>query len=141
MADDATTALADPARLEQVLLNLLSNANRYTPPKGKVSARTRSAKGGRIRIEIEDSGPGIPADQREHIFDAYFRVDRRDLPPVPGSGLGLAIARQLVELQDGRIWVEDCEHGGSRFCIELPAVPRRRASDQAPSLPASGTER
>ena len=140
VADDATTVLADPARLEQVLLNLLSNAHRYTPPKGKVSARTRSAKGGRIRIEIEDSGPGIPADQREHIFDAYFRVDRRDKPPAPGSGLGLAIARQLVELQGGRIWAEDCEGGGSRFCIELPAVPRRRASYQAPSLPESGTD-
>lgn len=141
VADDATTVLADPARLEQVLLNLLSNANRYTPPKGTVSARTRAAKGGRIRIEIEDSGPGIPADQREHIFDAYFRVDRGDQPPVPGSGLGLAIARQLVELQGGRIWAEDCEGGGSRFCIELPAVPRRRASDPAPSRSESGTDR
>jgi signal transduction histidine kinase len=133
VGDDATSVFADPARLEQVLLNLLSNANRYTPPGGTITARTRATGNGHIRIEVEDSGPGIPADQREHIFDAYFRVDRHDQPSVPGSGLGLAIARQLVELQNGRIWAEDREGGGSRFCVELPAVPRRRSTDQAPA--------
>ena len=125
VSDDATTVLADPARLEQVLLNLLSNANHYAPPRGRISVRTVTARGGRVRIEIEDSGPGIPADQREHIFDAYFRIDRHDLPPIPEFGLGLAVTRQLVELQDGRIWVEDCEGGGSRFCVELPAAITR----------------
>jgi len=141
VADDATSVFADPARLEQVLLNLLSNANRYTPPGGTVTARTRVTTNGHIRIEIEDSGPGIPADQREHIFDAYFRVDRTDQPAVPGSGLGLAIARQLIELQDGRIWAEDRESGGSTFCVELPAVPRRRSTDNIPSPAAPGSDR
>jgi len=118
---DADHVLADRDRLEQVLLNLLSNANRYTPAEGKVRVRARPAAGRRVQIEIEDSGPGIPADQREQIFDAYFRVEHRDRPSVPGSGLGLAVARQLVELHHGRIWVEDAPEG-SRFCVELPAA-------------------
>lgn len=124
VSDDAATVLADPGRLEQVMLNLLSNANRYTPESGSVSVRTSAAPGNRVRIEVNDSGPGIPADQHDRIFTPYFRVDRNDQPPVPGSGLGLAVARQLVELQAGRLWAQETEEGGSRFCVELPAAAR-----------------
>jgi len=140
LADDATMVLADPDRLEQILLNLLSNANRYTPANGRVSASTKKAKNGRIRIEIEGSGSGIPAEQREQIFGEYFRTDRHDQPSVLGSGIGLAITRQLIELQDGHIWAEDGEDDGTRFCVELPAVPRQRSSDQTLPLAKNGTD-
>ena len=140
VSDDAATVLADPGRLEQVMLNLLSNANRYTPAAGSVSVRTAAATGGRVRIEVDDSGPGIPADQRDQIFDPYFRIDRNDQPPVPGSGLGLAVARQLVELQAGRIWVQETEGGGSRFCVELPAAAPR-TNERPPALSERGVDR
>lgn len=115
---DSAVVQADRQRLEQVLLNLLSNAHRYTPLGGTISLRT-STNNGQIRIEIEDSGDGIPEALRERIFDPYYRVDRND-GTVHGSGLGLAVARQLIELQSGQIWVEAAPSGGARFCIELP---------------------
>ena len=110
--------LADRQRLEQVLLGLLSNANRYTPPGGTVAARSVAAEGN-VRIEVDDSGEGVPEGLRKRIFDPYYRVDRDDAT-VHGSGLGLAVARQLIELQSGRIWVEQSPAGGARFCVELP---------------------
>jgi signal transduction histidine kinase len=119
IGEGASRVVADRARLEQVLLNLLSNANRHTPPRGEVVARARQTEQRRLRIEVEDSGAGVPPEERERIFDPYYRVEQRD-QPVHGSGLGLAVARQLVELQHGRIWVEGREGGGSRFCVELP---------------------
>jgi signal transduction histidine kinase len=118
IGDGGAAVRADRARLEQVLLNLLSNAHRYTPLGGAVSLRTWAADG-RVRIEIDDSGEGVPEHLRERVFDPYYRVDRGDAT-VHGSGLGLAVARQLIELQSGRIWVEDAPTGGARFCVELP---------------------
>ena len=112
--------LADEQRLEQVLLNLVSNANRYTPAGGVVTLRARRSED-QIRIEVEDSGEGVPDELRERVFDAYYRVDR-DEATVHGSGLGLAVARQLIELQSGRIWVDESPAGGARFCIELPGI-------------------
>ena len=122
---------ADARALEQVLLNLLSNANRFTPEEGSVTARASLAEG-LVRIEVDDSGPGIDAADRAEIFQPFYRVQRDGAPEVPGSGLGLAVARRLIELQDGRIWVEDGPEQGSRFCIELAAleaaVPPNEAS-------------
>ncbi len=118
IGENGAAVEADRQRLEQVLLNLLSNAHRYTPPGGAIALRT-AATAGRVRIEVDDSGDGIPETLRERIFDPYYRVDRND-GTVHGSGLGLAVARRLIELQSGRIWVEDAPDGGARFCVELP---------------------
>ncbi|MEX2446458.1 MAG: ATP-binding protein [Dehalococcoidia bacterium] len=109
----------DHRHLEQVVLSLLSNANRHAPAGGRVVVRAARADDGRIRIEVEDSGPGIDAANRGRIFEPYYRVTPADGSTVPGSGLGLAIARRLVDLQGGRIWVEDGEVGGARFCVEV----------------------
>ncbi|MDA0351341.1 MAG: HAMP domain-containing sensor histidine kinase [Chloroflexi bacterium] len=135
IAEGATVIRADQQRLEQVLLNLLVNANRYTPLRGPVSLRA-VANDSVIRIEVDDSGEGIPANLRERIFDPYYRVDRSD-PAIHGSGLGLAVARQLIALQSGRIWVEDSPTGGARFCVELPRVIERPV---VPPLPTPDPE-
>jgi signal transduction histidine kinase len=115
--------LGDASALERVLLNLLSNANRFSPRGSAVTARVRDV-GGRARAEVHDAGPGVEADDRERIFEPFYRVQRPGAAVVPGSGLGLAVARRLVELQGGRIWVDPAPGGGSRFCIELPAAAR-----------------
>ena len=79
-----------------------------------------------MRIEIRDHGTGIAREDRERIFEPYFRVRGPAGETVPGSGLGLAVAKRLIEAQGGRIWVEDAEDGpGARFCIEVRAVAER----------------
>jgi signal transduction histidine kinase len=119
MPDGELLAIGDARALEQVMLNLLSNANRFTPARGAVTVRVASREG-RIRIEVQDSGPGIDPRDRQQIFDAFYRVHRSGAPEVPGSGLGLAVARRLTEMQGGRIWAEAAEGGtGSLFCVEL----------------------
>jgi signal transduction histidine kinase len=105
----------DRLRFEQVLINLLSNAQRYSPPGGRICVGTH-ARRGEIVIYVSDSGPGVPPEDREVIFEPFHRGDRS------GLGLGLAIAKSLVELHNGRIWVESGEGGqGSTFCVALPA--------------------
>ena len=130
IGEGATTVEADRERLEQVLLNLLSNAHRYTPQGGSISVRTLAVEG-QVRIEVDDSGEGIAEPLRERIFDPYYRVDRTD-GTVHGSGLGLAVARQLLELQGGRVWVEDAPARGARFCVELPAAERAHPPTDPP---------
>ena len=117
-----------------MLLNLLSNANRFTPEEGSVTARA-SLTEDRVRIEVDDSGPGIDPADRAQIFQPFYRVQRDGAPEVPGSGLGLAVARRLIELQDGRIWVEDGPEQGSRFCIELAALEAENAAGAASGRP------
>ena len=104
----------DRLRFEQVLINLLSNAQRYTPPGGHITVSTRLAPGEAL-VSVADSGPGISPEDRELIFEPFYRGDRS------GLGLGLAIAKSLVELHNGRIWVNDSDHHGSEFCVAVPA--------------------
>jgi signal transduction histidine kinase len=119
------SALADAGALEQLVMNLLSNANRHTPAGGSIVVRAADA-GARVRLEIEDSGPGVLPADRVRIFEPYYRVERRGVAPVPGSGLGLAVARRLAELQGGRVWVTEARSGsGACFCVELDASPVR----------------
>lgn len=114
--------LADGRAVEQVALNLLSNAHRFTPAGGAITLRA-AAHGADVVIEVEDEGPGIDTADRIRIFEPFYRVRRPDAPNVPGSGLGLAIARRMVVAQGGRIWVEPAEVGtGCRFCFELPLL-------------------
>ena len=119
--DSPLRAVADSRALEQVMLNLLSNANRFTPTQGAVGMRALLIEQ-RVRIEVLDSGPGNDQADRERIFEPFYRVHRAGAHEVPGSGLGLAVARRLTELQGGKLWVEAGDAGGSRFCIELPAA-------------------
>src|SRR6185503_2058009 len=91
------TAVADPARLRQVVVNLADNAIRHSPPGGRVSVCARAGSG--LQLEVRDEGPGIPAAERERVFQRFTRGDTSD----GGTGLGLAIARWAVELHGGAI--------------------------------------
>ena len=117
----------DPRVLDQVTLNLLSNANRHSPAGGSITISARQVDTA-VRLEVADSGPGIPVAERELIFQPYYRIKREDGAAVPGSGLGLAVARRILEESGGRIWVEEREDGGARFCVEVRAAAPRDAS-------------
>ena len=113
-APDAVV-FVDRLRFDQVLINLLSNAQRYSPPGGRIRLSTCLEKD-EVVIRVTDSGPGVSEDVRDMIFEPFYRGDRS------GLGLGLAIAKSLVELHNGRIWVENRPNGrGSAFCVALPA--------------------
>ncbi|MFN8163723.1 MAG: HAMP domain-containing sensor histidine kinase [Solirubrobacterales bacterium] len=113
------TLSADPERLRQALLNLISNARRHAGPDGRVEL-SAIASGELLRIRVDDDGPGIPPEERERIFARFHRVQEGRDRGSGGGGLGLPIARSIVESHGGRIWAEDSPLGGARFCVELP---------------------
>ena len=106
-------------RLHQVLFNLLDNAVRFTPTGGRVVVRAASRDDG-VRLEVEDTGPGIAPELRERVFERFFTVDPSRSRGDGGTGIGLAIARSVVDAHGGRIWVEPGAAGGSRFVVDLP---------------------
>jgi len=112
------TARFAPEKLERVLMNLLTNALRHTPGDGSVAVRAETLAG-EVRVAVEDTGDGLDAEDRERMFERFWRGDRSRTSQ--GAGLGLAIARGLVEAHGGRIWAEDREGGGARVCFTLPA--------------------
>ncbi len=111
--------LADAERLERVVVNLVSNALKYSPPSSRVRLTARR-QGAEVATAIEDQGEGIPADELPKIFGRYYRSQRTH--DVEGTGLGLYIARLLVEAQQGRIRAESVLGEGSTFTFTLPAV-------------------
>lgn len=123
MSDDEDHTLplvqADPIRLEQVLHNLISNAIKYNRRGGWVKVRASSAARG-FRIEVQDNGIGLSPEQRAQLFQPFNRLGREEQP---GHGIGLVICKQLMERMGGRILVDSETGQGSRFTLELPAVP------------------
>jgi two-component system phosphate regulon sensor histidine kinase PhoR len=119
-AEDLPLVLADPSRLEQVLVNLLHNAIKFTPSGGQIRV-TAQAQGDHILFAVEDTGVGIPADDLPRIFERFYKADRARSGG--GTGLGLAIARHLVEAHGGTIWAESVEGKGSTFCFTIPVSP------------------
>ena len=116
--------LADGDRLAQVLRNLIQNAIEHTSADGLVRV-TASARAGRVRVAVDDDGPGIPPGERARIFDRFHRTDFSRSRRGGGSGLGLAIARAIVEAHGGRIWAEAAPEGGARIVFELPGFESR----------------
>ena len=110
---------ADLQRLEQILGNLIDNALRHTPEGGIVRLGAKSA-GGAVCITVDDSGPGIPADSLEKIFERFYRLDSGRSRFEGGSGLGLAIARKLADAHGGSLTAENLPEGGARFTLKLP---------------------
>ncbi|MBA2688056.1 MAG: HAMP domain-containing histidine kinase [Gemmatimonadaceae bacterium] len=138
-APDDLVAFADPRAVRQILLNLLDNAVKYGPV-GQTVTIGGKIDNGRVRLWVADSGPGVPAAERERIWDPYFRL-ARDADTAGGSGIGLSIVKELVRLQGGRIWVEDrasrkSGKSGARFVIELQlAAPDAVRAGSLPSIP------
>ncbi|UGS34137.1 ATP-binding protein [Capillimicrobium parvum] len=119
---DLPRAMADPARLRQVMTNLLTNAHQYTQPGGHIELRACADDHG-VRIEVADDGPGMTADQTDRVFERFYRARGSAGSGQPGSGLGLAIVRSLVDLQGGAIDVVSKPGAGSTFVVSLPGVP------------------
>ncbi|HEY7061084.1 MAG TPA: ATP-binding protein [Chloroflexota bacterium] len=111
---------ADPIYVQRVLLNLLDNAAKYSPPGRPIRIRA-SVERGSVVLRVADEGPGVPANERQRIFGSFQRGQASNLTHAPGAGLGLAIARELLAAQGGRIWVEPNRPRGSVFAVSLPA--------------------
>ncbi len=109
---------ADPAKLRSIVDNLLGNAVKFAPEGGNISVVAREHDG-EATLEVIDSGPGVPAEERESIFDSFFRGRAKASGPIEGSGLGLAIVREFVEAHGGQIAVVE-GGGGGHFRVTLP---------------------
>ena len=109
----------DRLRIEQVVGNLVDNAIRHTPSGGTVTV-SAFRHSDRVRVQVADTGAGVPDDALPHVFDRLYRVDPSRDRATGGTGLGLTIARQLVEVHGGTIWVESEAGSGSRFGFDLP---------------------
>jgi signal transduction histidine kinase len=128
--EDAFKIRADPLKLSWVVSNLIANALRYTPAGGTISVSCSRGDAGPA-LRVADSGPGIPPDLREHLFERYAQWSVNGAEP-GSAGLGLAIAKEIVEAHRGRIFVQSEPGAGTRFTVELPAAPEVIA-DGAPA--------
>ena len=109
---------ADERRVRQVVFNLLSNAIKFTPDGGRVDISAR-VDDGHVEIAVADTGPGIPSEDLETIFEEFEQTS--DGKKAEGTGLGLPLSRKLVELHGGQLWVESEMDRGSTFRFTLPA--------------------
>jgi len=129
--------LADPLRLTQCAVNLLTNGVKYNHPDGNVHVTTGRLADGRVRLTVEDTGIGIPEDQIADLFRPFKRL-HPDHQEIEGVGIGLALVKQLVEAMQGTIAVENRAGGGTRFHIDLAEA---NAVEAAPPLPVRGVLR
>ena len=127
--EDVDTVDADELRFKQVLLNLLSNAVKFTPDGGSVDVRA-DRDGDELVVTVSDTGVGVPPEDRERIFES-FQQGGRGVAREEGTGLGLTLTRRIVELFDGRLWLESEVGVGSTFGFSIPV--RRRAAERAES--------
>ena len=117
----ACMALCDPGRIEQVLTNLIANALKFTDDGGVVVS-IDSTPGDTI-LCVADSGPGLPSELHQKVFEKFFSLDSSSTDGKQGVGLGLAISKGIVEANDGHIWVESGTGAGAKFCFEIPGDP------------------
>jgi two-component system sensor histidine kinase KdpD len=141
--DDVPSVAVDEMQLDQVMTNLLENAARHSPPGGEVLVSIEAVED-RVAVRVRDRGPGVPADDRERVFEAFYRG--ASIPDSPGTGLGLAIANAIVTAHGGRIWTEDTPGGGATFAFEIPIeapsvqVPFEHAPPPVQVEPAASPE-
>ena len=138
VARGVPNAWCDAMQIKQALVNLLSNALKLTPPFGFIEVAVRhgapgaSRAGSAARREVElvvsDSGPGIPIDDRERVFERGVRLERDE--HVPGTGIGLSVVRDVVEQHGGEVRIDETPGGGASFVLTLPSDLRARASDR-----------
>jgi signal transduction histidine kinase len=118
---DLAIITADKTKIKQVTLNLLANAMKFTPNGGCVGIRASGSSAG-VQIEVWDTGIGIPAEDREKLFQPFLQLDASTTRKYEGTGLGLYLSRKLVALHGGSIWVESTPGAGSRFSFTIPRV-------------------
>ena len=140
VSDDAPNVSGDPDKIMQILLNLVSNAVKYSP-RGGVVRVTAHPSDRWLELCVSDQGVGIPPEARSRVFDRFFRVSSFETKGIPGTGLGLSIVKGLIELHGGRIWVESEVGRGSTFHVTLPqtfyfpAPAEYNRVGQAPAAP------
>jgi two-component system phosphate regulon sensor histidine kinase PhoR len=120
VAPDASRIQADPAKLHDIVRNLVENAVNYSPDEAAIRLGA-SRSDGEVRVSVADSGPGIPPQDLTRVFERFYRVDKSRSRP-GGTGLGLAIVKHLMELHGGSVRVENRPEGGAQFTITLPAA-------------------
>jgi signal transduction histidine kinase len=113
------TLEVDPGRMTQVLTNILDNALRHTPEGGRVTLSAKQT-GDRVELAVQDSGPGLPKEETERIFERFYRADASRRRDDGGSGLGLAIAKSIVQAHGGQVWAESDAGKGLKIVISLP---------------------
>ncbi len=118
---DGPRVALEPDGLRQMLLNLLDNAVKYAPDSGTIAVAVE-AEGGTARLIVEDRGPGVPAEERERIFEGYARGSAATARAVGGSGIGLTVVRAIAERHGGGVCVEAPPEGGARFVVSLPGA-------------------
>ena len=130
LAHDLPPVMADPGRLEQVLMNLLDNACKYTPEGGQISitaelrddGQDASAGSSLVVVSVQDTGVGMTTEEQDRVFDLFYRADNPLSLEAGGAGIGLAISRSIVEAHGGDIWVESEPGAGSVFRFTLPTA-------------------
>ena len=135
VAGDGCECVVDPQRIRLAVTNLLENAIDFSPRGGEVRV-TCWRRSGEVGLTVSDNGPGIAPENREQVFDRFFRVDTARGRDIGGSGLGLAICRELAEAHGGRVWVDSEPGYGSAFSLALPAW---RTASAAESVPATAS--
>lgn len=111
--------LADPHRIEQVLVNLLSNANKYSPEGGEILVTWEREDDGAL-LKVKDNGPGIPFEHQARVFERFYRVDKARSRAEGGTGLGLAIVKHIMQRHQGTVWVESRPAQGATFICKFP---------------------
>ena len=132
--DPRPPALADPARVRQIITNLVTNAHLYTPEEGAITLRL-AGDGQGTTITVTDTGPGIAPEEVRRLFDRFFRGSS-DGRKSPGTGLGLAIVKSLVDLHGGAVDVQSTVGRGTTFTVRLPSAPGALSVARPPSAPA-----
>jgi len=127
----APPLFADERALKQILINLVSNAVKFTPEGGRIQVVGSAARGGGFQISVQDNGPGIPREKLDRIFTPFSQVDNRYDRQAGGTGLGLALIRGLAELHGGRAWLESEPGKGCCAYVVLPLEGERRKLDMA----------
>jgi signal transduction histidine kinase len=130
----ARRATADPARLRQIVLNLVDNASKYAPD-GPIELRA-SCDGAGVHLAVVDHGPGIPAADRTRVFEQFVQLDQSSTRRQGGTGLGLYLCRQLVTLLNGTLTLEPTPGGGCCFTLTVPPAPAAELSSPEAPEPA-----